>query len=110
ADGAPKQPAKVNDQIGRYVAHTTIDFLGRENGRVEWTPLIIRQSLEAGLDLVPEGFVITRWDDALWLAPLDVEKYTGIVPPLTPDPRLGPVDLELRKGRHFAGMLLQHQQ
>src|SRR5208337_169053 len=28
ADGAPKQPAKVNDQIGRYVAHITIDFLG----------------------------------------------------------------------------------
>src|SRR5262249_48514292 len=102
ADGAPGESAEVDNQVRSHAAHVRVDLLRLEHEATHGSPLIVGESLEPGLHLVPELLVVGRRDDPLGFPALHIEEYASVVAALAPDLRLLPVHGELAERSHLA--------
>ena len=68
ADRSPREPAEVDDEIGRHVANIVVDLLRLVDQRAECVAERIPGGLEPCLDLVAEPLVILSVDHASGLA------------------------------------------
>ncbi len=105
------QVAKIGDEVGRDVAHRVVDLLRLVADGPQGLAVGAGDGLQAGGQFVPLPLVIALRDEALWLAPLHVQKDAGIVTARTPGFGLAPVHRELFKGRQAlaGGFFLEHQ-
>src|SRR5487761_1562174 len=87
AHGTPEEIAEIDDQIGSHAVDFMIDFFRLEDFRPDIDAVGIGQSFKFGLEFVAQTLYFFRLDDALRLAPLDIEEDTRVVATVAPDLR-----------------------
>ena len=90
-------------------ARLGVQILGPVRDRADRPPLVVAERLEPLLQLAPHALVVVRGDDALRLAPLDVEEEAAVVAALAPRDGARPVDEVGRETRRLGRLLAQHE-
>src|SRR5579859_7448380 len=92
---APEEVSKVNDQVWRHAFTLAVDVLRFEHLGSDIDALRVYYGLEFGLEFIAQCLHLVRLYNALWFAALYIEEDACIVPTVTPDLCLAPINLTL---------------
>ena len=82
---------------------------GPVRDRADRAAVLVAERLELRLELVAHALVVLLRDDALWLAPGDVEEEPAVVAALAPGHRLRPIDHARREPGRLGWLLEQRE-
>src|SRR5438132_4884868 len=93
ADRAPGEIAEVDDQVGWNPITFVVYVLRFVDGGADVDTVGISQGFKFCCEFVPQRFDFVSFDDALWLAPFNIQEDARIIATISPNPGLAPVNL-----------------